>query len=206
VTRTYGGGDVLPVRAELIRKGIHLATAAVPALVWVLPRPAGIALLASGVAAALFVEWARGKSRWARYHFLSRTRRILRQHERTGFSGATYMVIAYLAALLILPKTLAVLAMLYNALGDSSAAVVGKRWGRHRTSWGKSWEGAAACFVVCLLLGLLLPGIPWPAALLGAAAASTLEFLPIPMDDNLRVTLGGGLAAWVGTVLASGLL
>jgi dolichol kinase len=89
--------------------------------------------------------------------------------------------------------------MLYNGLGDASAALVGKRFGRHRTSWGKSWEGFAAALSVNLAIGLLLPGIPVPAALLGALAGAVLEFLPLPFDDNLRVTLGGAAAIWLLT-------
>lgn len=192
------------MKRELYRKSIHVASVGVPLLVWLLPRGAGVALLAAAVAVALAVELARARVRWARYHFLRRTRTLLRPHERRGLAGATYMAIAYLVALLLFPKPIAVAAMLYNGLGDAAAALVGKRWGRHRTSWGKSWEGAAAAVVVNLLAGLAVPGVGTTAAVLGAVAAAILEFLPIPLDDNPRVTLGGGGAAWVGRVLVGG--
>lgn len=192
------------MKREIYRKLIHLSTIAVPLLVWVLPYPLAVALLGGAAAAALGVEVARRQVRWARYHFLRRTRIMLRPHERHGLAGATYMVVAYLLALLLLPRPLAVAAMLYNGLGDASAALVGKRWGRHRTSWGKSWEGAGAALLVCLLVGLAVPGVPLAAALLGALAAASLEFLPLPLDDNLRVTLGGGAGAWIGAWLGQG--
>ena len=184
------------LRRELQRKRIHIATALVPLAVWYLPRPTAIAMLGAAVAVALGVEWGRRRVRWVRHRFLRLTRAMLRGHERHGLAGATYMAIAYLLALLLLPQRIAVAAMLYNALGDSAAAIVGRKWGRHRTSWGKSWEGAAAAFVVNLGIGLALPGIGLPAALIGAAASTGLEFLPLPLDDNLRITLGGGLALW----------
>lgn len=193
--------DRLGFRSEAARKAIHLSTVAVPLLVWVLPRPMGLALLGTGVAVALLVEVTRGRIRWVRYHFLRRTRRLLRGEERRGFAGATYMAIAYFLALLLLPLPIAVLAMLYTALGDSAAALIGKRWGRHRATWGKSLEGAAAGFIVDLLAGAMIPGIPGLAILLGAGAATILEFFPLPLDDNLRVTLGGGMAAWAGAAL-----
>ena len=56
--------------------------------------PFGVALLGGAVAAALSVEWARSRVRWARYHFLKRTRIMLRPHERRGLAGATYMAVA----------------------------------------------------------------------------------------------------------------
>ena len=189
------------LKRELYRKAFHIASVAAPLLVWVLPRGVGIGLLLAAVVVALAIEWARFRVRWARYHFLRRTRTLLRPHERRGLSGGTHMAIAYLLALVLFPKPIAVAAMLYNGLGDASAALVGKRWGRHRVSWGKSWEGAGAAFVVSLCVGLLLPGVGTGAALLGAIAAALLEFLPLPLDDNLRVTLGGGAAAWIGQLL-----
>jgi dolichol kinase len=79
---------------------------------------------------------------------------------------------------------------------------VGKRYGRWRTSWGKSWEGFAAGLSVDLAVGLLLPGISLPGALLGAFVAATIEFLPLPLDDNLRVTLGGGVGILLGQAVS----
>jgi dolichol kinase len=187
---------------ELARKAIHAATIAVPIIVWFLPAPLALVLLMVGVVAALAIEWARFELRWARFHFLSRTRRLLRHSERRRISGATYMAIAYLGVFILFPTPVAVAAMLYVAVGDAVAALVGRRWGRHRTGWGKSWEGAGAGFAVNLAVGAAIPGLPPIAALLGAFAASTLEFLPLPLDDNLRVALGGGLAAFVGLLLA----
>ena len=189
------------MRREIQRKLFHLATVAVPLLVWVLPRPAAVAMLGAGVVAALGIEWSRLRVRWVRYRFLRSTRTMLRPHERRGLAGATWMAVAYLAALLLFPKPVAVAAMLFNGLGDSAAALVGRRWGRHRTAWGKSWEGASAALGVCLLVGLAVPGVGIAGALAGAATAATLEFLPLPLDDNLRITLGGGAAAWLGLVL-----
>lgn len=168
----------------------------VPIAVWFLPRPAAIALMAAAVAVALGVEWARRSVRWVRHRFLRSTRVMLRGHERNGIAGATYMAVAYLLALLLFPRAVAVAAMLYNALGDSAAAIVGRKWGRHRTGWGKSWEGAAAALLVNLGVGAAIPGIGPGAVLIGALASAALEFLPLPLDDNLRITLGGGMVLW----------
>ena len=184
------------LRREAYRKAIHVASVLVPLLVWLLPRPAALALLGVAVVLALAVEWARRRVRWARVHFLRRTRTLLRAHERDGWAGATWMALAYLLALLIFPMTVAVLAMLYAGLGDAAAALVGRRWGRHRARWGKSVEGLAAALVVMLALGVAMPGVPLPAAVMGALVAALLEFLPLPLDDNLRIVLGGGVAVW----------
>ncbi len=190
------------MRRELLRKLIHLATLTAPVLIWLLPEPYGLLLLAVAVAVAIAVEVARRRSRWFRFHFLKHSRPLLRHHERRGLAGATHLAIAYLLALLLFPKPIAILAMLYGGAGDAVAALVGKRWGSHRTRWGKSWEGATAALFTNVALGLAMPAIPPLAALLGGAVAAAIEFLPIPIDDNLRVSLGGGAALWVAMLVA----
>ncbi|MEX2582941.1 MAG: hypothetical protein WD766_06695 [Gemmatimonadota bacterium] len=196
--------DRLSVRHEVGRKLIHAASVGVPLLAWFLPRPVALALLILGAVAAVGVEVARTRVRWARYHFLSRTRHLLRSGERYRISGATYMAVGYLIAFLLFPPAIAVVAMLYNGLGDAAAALVGKRWGRHRARWGKSLEGTAAGLLVNFAAGVVVPGIALPTAPGGAAAAALLEFLPLPLDDNLRVTLGGGLALWLSATVSGG--
>lgn len=189
------------LRRELARKAFHLASVAVPALAWFVPRPVMLALLLFVTAIAVTVEVARRRVRAARYQFLRRTRPMLRGHERHRVTGATYMAVSYTLAAYLFPLPAAAVAMLYNALGDAAAALVGKRYGRLRTSWGKSWEGFLTGLAVNLAVGLLIPGIPLAGALVGAVTASTLEFLPLPLDDNLRVTLGGGAGILLGSML-----
>lgn len=188
------------MRREIARKSFHLATVLVPLLVWVLPRGAALALVIPAALLWLGVDVARLTLRPVRHLFFRLTRTMLRHHERRGLTGGTYMIVSYAVALLLFPKGIAVAAMLFNGLGDAAAALVGKRWGRHRTAWGKSWEGFAAAFATSLAAGLAVarldPALAAPAAALGALAAAAAEFAPLPLDDNVRVTLGGGGVAW----------
>ncbi|HEU4561667.1 MAG TPA: hypothetical protein VFS20_27825 [Longimicrobium sp.] len=193
------------IRRELARKAFHVSSAVLPLLVWMAPRWLALAVLLPTAALAVAVDWTRLRFRGPRYWFLRYTRRMLRHHERRRFAGATYMAVAYAAAVLLFPKPIAVMAMLFNGFGDAAAALVGKRFGRHRTAWGKSWEGFAAGLAVNLAVGLTIsalgPGLPALAAVAGGTAAAVLEFLDLPIDDNVRVTLGGGGVAWVVAML-----
>ncbi|HEX8904052.1 MAG TPA: hypothetical protein VF771_04380, partial [Longimicrobiaceae bacterium] len=131
------------IRRELARKAFHVSSAALPLLVWMAPRWLSLAVLLPAAAVAVAVDSARLRWRAPRYWFLRYTRRMLRFHERRRFAGATYMALAYAAAVLLFPRPIAVMSMLFNGFGDAAAALVGKRWGRRRTAWGKSWEGFA---------------------------------------------------------------
>lgn len=192
---------LIQVHREVHRKLIHVASVAVPLLVWVVPRRVALTVLLATAAVALVVEALRFTARGPRYLFLSHTRPLLRARERRGITGATYMAVAYATATAVFSTPVAVLAMLYNGLGDAAAALVGRRWGRHRLRSGKSLEGTAAAFGVCLVVGLAIPGVAPAAAALGALAAALLELADLPPDDNLWVVLGGGAAVWVGMQL-----
>ncbi len=197
------------MRRELARKAFHLASVAVPVLVWPLPRPVAVAVLVPAALLAVAIDASRLRFRPVRYRFLRLTRTMLRPHERHGFAGATYMAVAYALAVALFPKPVAVAAMLFNGLGDAAAALVGKRWGRHRTRRGKSWEGFGAGLAVDLGVAAVVlaldPRLTPAGALAGALAAAAIEFLPLPLDDNVRVTLGGGAAAWAAALAASAL-
>ena len=193
------------IAREMARKAIHVSSAVVPLLVWVAPRWLAVSVLVAIAAVAVLIDWTRLRFRGPRYWFLRYTRRMLRHHERRRFAGATYMAVAYALAVILFPMPIAVMAMLFNGLGDAVAAIVGKRFGRHRTTWGKSWEGFAAGLAVNLAVALaissLAPELPLLAAAAGAIVAAILEFLDLPIDDNVRVTLGGGAVAFLVTLL-----
>lgn len=189
--------------SERGRKVIHLATVAAPLLAWYLPRPLATVLLGGALLIALLIEFSRTWVRWARYRFLKRTRRLLRAHERKRWTGATYLAAAYFLVFLLFPKPVAVAGMLYSGLGDAAAGMVGKRWGRHRLASGKSWEGFGAALLINFAAGSLVPGISLGVAGFGALAAALLEVAPLPLDDNLRTTLGGAAAVALAASLLS---
>jgi dolichol kinase len=90
---------------------------------------------------------------------------------------------------------LVVLAVLAMSIGDTAAALVGMRWGRHKVPWtGKTLEGAAANFVTSFatlaLAGGLLYHMPPGAFIAPAAAAAVLEVsLAGEWDNPLAIML-----------------
>ena len=55
----------------------------------------------------------------------------------------------------------------------------------------EQWSLLGSTYLLIAAL-LAIEIFPWPVALLGALAASLVEILPIPLDDNLGVTLFSG--------------
>lgn len=179
---------------ELARKALHAASGALATATLRRPQRARAALLVAATS-ALAIELARRRSPVVAQRFERLVGPLLRPHERRGLTGATALAWADLAAAALFPPRVAAAAQLYAAWGDAAAALVGRRWGRHRLPSGKSLEGALAAALVDYAAGRALLRLPHRAALAGALAASLAELLPGPGDDNLRVALAGGAAA-----------
>ena len=96
----------------------------------------------------------------------------------------------------LFPRAPAIAATWAAAVGDTMAALVGMRWGRWRTTDGKSLEGSVACALATMLGAALLAGLPFPAAATCGVVAAIAERLPWPEDDNIRIATLVGAAGW----------
>jgi dolichol kinase len=190
-------------RRELARKAIHLMSAAVPvALALGIPRRPALLLLGALLVIAVAVEAARAASPSAASRFDAMFVDLLRAHESRRLTGATWLIAAMFGAVLLLPRSAAIAATWAAAVGDAAAALVGMRFGRHRSSRdGKSLEGSGACFLATLIGAALVARADPPKALLLAAAATLAERLPWPDDDNVRVVAVVGVTAMMAAAL-----
>ena len=86
-------------------------------------------------------------------------------------------------------------------MSDSSAALVGRRWGK-RPLLSKSWAGSVAFFVSALLVVAVAPkyDLGWGEFAIGAVGAligTVVELTSVYVDDNLSIPLSVGLAMWI---------
>ena len=120
---------------------------------------------------------------------------LLKQEEGFKLTGATFMLAAALAAFVAFDRPVAVMALLFLALGDPAAALVGFR-GPIPRYMGKSVLGPAAFILVSLAAAAVLAGtgvIEWHWRwVAGAVTAGIVESVRLPLDDNLTVPLAGG--------------
>ena len=196
-----GGGVALTLRRELARKALHVTSAAVPvAYAAGLPRAGLLAGLLALLAIALVVEGARARSERARAHFTRAAGPLLRAHEHHRWAGATWLLAAFALAVGLYPAPVAVAATWAVALGDASAAIVGRWIGRHRLSprFAKTLEGSAACAAVTFAGALWVARLPLGASVVAVVAAALAEAPTRPLDDNVRVVLavGAGILLW----------
>lgn len=204
---------MITYREEVKRKLIHLSSLWMPTAMVLLPRwPLCIALTVMLVL-NLLVEHARAnrvRIITPLYDFFFG--RMLRQEPEPGawiISGGPYVFASAALTLALFAPPAAPAAMAVMLLGDTAAALIGRRFGKHKAWNGKSWEGVAAFLVagflgasLFLALGGAAPALYW-WALIGVfpAAAAELFEKQLRLDDNFSIPLVMGLAltipAWL---------
>ena len=187
---------------EARRKAVHLAFIVLPLelLLEVLPWPRTHRefrlLFVALTAGAIALDVLRIHEARVRTFFRQFFGEMIREHERMSLLGSTYLLLAALIAVEVFPQPIAAAALGYTVLGDAMGALVGKGWGRRRV-FNKSLEGAIGCLVACLVWAVVVAqvaDVSMPVLLAGAITATVVEVLPIPLDDNLGITLAAGYA------------
>ena len=181
--------------AELVRKGIHLFALVIPVGYYLVSFPTAIFWVATAAVVSILIDIARFR-RWALWSWVAAILTpIIREHEISGgFTGASYILTTSTITIMLFPKTIAIAALVFIIVGDTAAALIGRKYGRVRYLGGKSLEGSAACFISSFLASLLVPGLPVMAGLIGAFTATVVEACSGSLDDNLTVPLAAGLA------------
>lgn len=123
--------------------------------------------------------------------------RMIRDHEQAGdFTGAFYILWSSCLTIALYDKSIAIAALTFIIIGDTAAALIGRKFGRHRFN-GKSLEGTLGCLAGTTVVGLVVHGIfpelPLSVALIGAVVAAITEAVSFNMDDNVSVPLVSGL-------------
>lgn len=152
-----------------------------------------------------------------------------RPSEENALGGELYFLLGVLVSLSVFETGIALAAILMAVFGDIAAALVGRKFGRHRPrAFGgkKSLEGAAAGLLVNFAVGLLflrttgegslwwcglvqgplglehsLGCALWPVVAAMALTATIVELAISKIDDNLTVPVISGFVGQLVVIL-----
>lgn len=183
-------------RQELVRKATHMGSLVFPLSYQFLGfnKQSMLALLIPLALLIILIDLSRLR-RWRFWTgFAGRIGSpIMREHEKSGdFTGATYILIAFCCTIALYDKPIAVAALSFTIVGDTLAALVGRRFGRLRFG-RKSLEGSLACLVGCGLVAWAVPGLPIYVGIVGAGVATIAESISLGIDDNVSMPVLSGL-------------
>ncbi len=130
---------------------------------------------------------------------------LMRNHEVKSAAGTSYLIAGVSLIIIVFPKPIAALAILFLAFADPLASYVGIRYGRDRILGNKTIQGFLAAFAICTLLTFaylwsLDVGlsrrlvVSFLAGFVGAMA----ELLPVgKLDDNLTMPILSATGLWL---------
>jgi dolichol kinase len=129
---------------------------------------------------------------------------LLRKHEQDinvkRLNGASHVLISAALCVLLFPKIITINAFTILIISDSTSALFGRRFGRHRFL-GKSLEGSMAFFVSAVIVILAAPKVQYVPmeyiiGIIAAAVGAVVEAASVHIDDNLSIPLSVGIVMW----------
>ena len=126
--------------------------------------------------------------------FSTITRCAASQSELRQFTMAPiYFAVGIAITLLLFPAPLSSAAIAIFTIGDSSASIIGGTISKNPLPFNgsKTLEGSTAFFIFAFLAASIFVS-PW-IALVGALVGTIIEYLPLPINDNLLIPIITGL-------------
>ena len=190
--------------SELLRKLIHLSNLIIPFtyLFYFNSKIEALMVLGPITSFAIIIEYLRINSVSVKKIFDSYFFTMLRNHEKSGkYTGATWVFIASTISIAVFPKEIAIISLIFMAIGDTTAGFIGRKVGRIKF-YNKTLEGSLAGFIVCLITGLLMDlDLNNFVIIVGAFSAMVIELIPVSIDDNFTIPLFSGTIMYSMSIL-----
>ena len=183
---------------EIMRKGTHMGALVIPGSYYLLGL-SKTEMLAMMIPLALLIVFA-DVSRLRNWWFWKQdiVRKLLspmvRPHEADGdFTGATYILMSFCLTIALYPKAVAVTAISFIIVGDTFAALIGRKIKSPRFYKNKTVAGSLGCFAGMVIVAMLVPDMSLQVVLWGAFVGTLFEAFSFGIDDNVTVPILSGL-------------
>lgn len=192
-------------RDEVIRKLIHLCSLSIPIVYYFISRHDALLILSVLTFVVIVIDLLRYFSPAIAKIFYSIFGFLLRKHEKDNnkkaLNGASYVLLSATICVFLFPKILFLTAFGVLIISDSMAALVGRKFGKHKLL-RKSLEGTLAFFISAIIVVLISPKITgdiyeYLIGFFAAGTAAIVENISYGwMDDNLSVPVTIGFIMW----------
>lgn len=191
---------------EIYRKLIHICSLSIPVIYYFIPKSTGLIILSLVLLGSLIVDVGRFFSpKFASIVYAIFP--VFRKHElnesKLQLSGSTWLLAAALLCIAVFPKVIAIISLSFLILGDTAAALIGRKWGK-TPFLKKSLEGTLAFVFMAILISFFTPKITHSGLELaliifsGIVAAIAENIASGIFDDNVAIPLSSGVVLWVG--------
>ncbi len=176
---------------ELARKAVHYNASLIPIIYYFfVDRRIALIILGGCSAAIILAEILRMRNPLSRNLYVRIFGWMIRSYEYEGhFTGATYVFLGSFFTILLFPKEIAVIVLLFLSVGDPTACLVGLSIGKVKIWRNKTLEGSMAFVIAGFLATSWVPGIALWIKVIGAFLACFVELIPWKVDDNITIPI-----------------
>ena len=201
-------------RQELLRKLVHLSSVWMVFVMWFAERVPAFLFFSVLCLLNLIVEyaWYRKVPVIAPLYGRLFGKMLRESSGKFRPSGSPPYLASAALTILLFPRYYAVPAFLCMMIGDTAAALIGRKFGRVRFPNGKSLEGCLAFLIADFAIvgcARMFPGLGWgvlAGGFAGCVAAMFAELFneELHLDDNLSIPLIVGGGFMLGGYLSGG--
>ena len=176
---------MISIKNEILRKGIHLSSLAVPLFLHLYGRYFTLLFLVPITFSFVVLDLLRINNQIVRnsYNFFFNS--ITREKESRRLTGASYVFIASTFIVFVFPETIAIAALMIMSISDTFAAIIGRLYGSLFIR-RKSIEGSVSFFISSLAIVLLFSDLNISISIICILIATIVE-LYTPINDNLSI-------------------
>ena len=189
---------------EFSRKIVHLLNIILPLVhVYLIKDRMDMLIFISLILiCCFFVEVLRNQHSFFYNFFKKYLHFMMRDYEKEGgITGATWFFAGSLFTIILIPKPYCILALLFLAVGDTFAALIGMNYPFIKIGH-KTLSGSIACFVTCCIIGLLFSfELSVTTIMVGAFIATITELSLVMINDNLSIPIFSGLSMYLSNII-----
>ena len=179
-------------RFKIVRKIYRLLAISIPIVYLYFGKNALLKLLIPITTLALIVDILRLKVPKINSIVFSHLKFFLKEKERSSISTTSLFLLSCLIVTELFTREIALLSITLTIFGDMFAEIIGTLYGKHKIYRYKSLEGTLACFVSCLLSGIMLSkyiSLHMSWILIASLVATIVELLSVDVDDNFTMPI-----------------
>ena len=186
-------------KSEYIRKLIHLSNLIIPISYYYVFQDKRFFLISLFFLVLIFlaIDLFREKNKYIKIFFNLFFNRMMRKHELDGaLTGASWVMISAFVTILIFPKNIAILSLIFMSIGDTVAGLAGRGIGKLKIG-EKTLEGFLIGFLACALISYNYKLLSFSISIYGSLVGMIFEVLPLPLDDNLKIPISSASIMYI---------
>jgi len=186
--------NFLSLKNEIYRKIIHSTSILIPIIYIFIESNIFIVLITLSFFITISINLSYNK-KFFNITFLNKIfRTVLRPYELSNLWGSTYMVLGFFIITLLFPKHIVIPAMFITAISDSSAAIIGMKYGKIILINNKTAEGLLAFTITSYILLFFLSGnLNFLIIYMISFLTALIELFTPTRYDNISIPIGASI-------------